>query len=370
MHLLILTPIFPPEIGGPATYTHELTNRLTNHQLTIITFSNQKPSPAKAKVIFLPLFPNHPFGFFLRQLNLLRHIFQHGQSANLFYIQGPIVVGVAGSILAKLLGKPSIIKFVGDIVWESQRNLQKTTTTLEQFYQTKLPISSQILLYFQRLSFTLTDHIITPSSYLKDFLIHTHHINPAKISVIHNAIETKSHKKTKKKSHQLIFVGRLVSWKNVDQIIKAVNIARKDKPWKLVIVGEGPELAKLKKLSSKLKASNWLNFTGKLSKSKTHQLIAESQKLILYSDYEGQPHVLIEAMLLGTHIVASDITPNREVLGTFGQLVAPQSPNSLSLALNQPSKNIKTAQTHASKTYSWNSHIKQLNKTINQLQSS
>jgi hypothetical protein len=45
MKIVIATPIYPPELGGPATYTKELATRLANiHDITIVAFTNA-PQP-------------------------------------------------------------------------------------------------------------------------------------------------------------------------------------------------------------------------------------------------------------------------------------------------------------------------------------
>jgi len=355
MNILIVTPIFPPQIGGPATYVWELVKRLKKkHNITIVYFGSKRKKIAKATLILISTTKNT----LSRQSRLFASVFSHSKHADVVYIQGALIVGLTAMLAAKLRCKKTLLKFVGDEVWETAVNHHKTTLSLEKFYRHPLPVTYQLHNLLQRITLLLSSKIIVPSLFLKQFLTSIHKINPQKIKVIPNAVNTKSINTIKQK-HQLIFVGRLVPWKNINQVIKAVNIARKINPWKLIIVGSGPEEKNLKQLVQKYNASNWVKFTGKLSRTKTHHHIAQSQKLILYSSYEGMPHVLIEAMLLNTPIIASNIKPNKQTTNNYAHFVPQNNIKALAQAINS-SQTSKKAQKFAQSTYTWHKHIKSL----------
>jgi glycosyltransferase involved in cell wall biosynthesis len=62
---------------------------------------------------------------------------------------------------------------------------------------------------------------------------------------------------------RIIHVGRLVKWKRVDLLIRAVSmLSNKFPEVELIVVGEGPELNNLKKLSNELKVENKILFVG------------------------------------------------------------------------------------------------------------
>jgi len=355
-HILIITPIFPPRTGGPATYTWNLVHRLkSSHQLTIICFGSNATQIAGIKIIAIS--PHQ--AAILRQLKLLINVLFYGLGSSTVYIQGPLVVGLASSIAARIFSKKILLKFVGDEVWESTRLKHRTTLTLDNFYQVPHPFLTRFQIILENISFSLAHSIIVPSSYLKSFLAHHFHINPTKIIVISNAVNIPAPPSTHKRK-QLIYIGRLVPWKNIDQIITATNLARTHKLWDLLIVGEGPELAKLKKLVTKLKANSWVKFTGRQSISQTLTHLNRSQKILLFSDYEGLSHTLIEAMLTKTAIIASDIRPNHEVTHGFAQLVPNGNIQKLSQAINTPSSHISRAYSYALKHYSWSNHLTKL----------
>ena len=358
MKILITSPIIPPEIGGPATYVSQLAGSLARkHGVTIITFTKSPISISGVNIVSIPQF-NFPLGSFFRQVSLLLQLAKHLPQSDLVYCQGPIVVGVATTLVAKLFHKPLLLKFVGDIPWETAQLNHHTNKSLEGFYRSPLTSKYSILNRFQESSLHLADIVITPSNYLKTFLTKHHGLKPNKITVISNAISVNSNT-VSKLSNQLIYVGRLVPWKNVDQIIEAVSIARRQKPWKLLIVGIGPDKPKLLETTKKHQASSWVEFAGVLSKPKTQEQIARSQGLILYSLYEGQPHVIIEALTLGTKVIVSDIKPNREILRQNGQYAPLHSPNALATQIklldnHPPARSLKL--------FSWADHLAHLER--------
>lgn len=360
MNLLIVSPIYPPEIGGPASYVSGLVDRLKeHHRVKIVTFAESNINNG-GKVYRVPV----SGGMLLRQLRLLLQIFKLAQKNQVIYAQGTIVVGIASLIVSRARRIPLVIKFVGDEVWEARVEAGTTKETLEAFYVRTHAASPKLWLH--RLVLRLASSIIVPSNFLKDFLVSAHGIKASKIYVIPNAVEISSDATTKrtKDPRKLIYVGRLVPWKHVDQIIEAVSLARKTKSWNLTIVGDGVERSNLENLVNKLQAESWVTFMGKLSKSQTLQEIATANRLVLYSSYEGQPHTLIEAMLLNTPIIASEIPAHTELMGKTN-LVQPNNPKALAHTINSE---IKNARAQADPfAFSWHNHISMLEKQLKEL---
>lgn len=360
MKILIVTPIFPPRTGGPATYVWELARRLEKrHKITIICFSNKPKKLKGANLTHLALKGN----VLTRQIKLFFSVFKESAKSNVVYIQGPLVVGLTSTIASKLRGRKVLLKFVGDEVWEDASISGKTSFSLMDFYSKRGAINIEIKKLIEKLSFTLSDKIIVPSKALKSFLINKHIVNKDKIHVILNAVEVKI-TASKKHNKQLVFVGRLVPWKNIDKIIKATDKAREKISWKLVIIGEGPEELKLKKLVKKMKEKKWIFFLGRLSHQDTIKKISKSQKLILYSNYEGLSHTLIEAMLVKTFVIASDIEANREVLKDHGTLIKTNDVEALRRAINTSGYDVEKTQNFAKRTYNWRTHIRKLEKVL------
>lgn len=113
---------------------------------------------------------------------------------------------------------------------------------------------------------------------------------------------------------KILFVGRLVRQKNVETLIRSLDIVLKRFPnTELILVGGGTEKGKLKKLSDDLSISDKIHFED--TKDNPYVYMENSDIFVLPSRWEGLPNVLIEAMIFGLPIVSTDcISGPREIL--------------------------------------------------------
>lgn len=85
-----------------------------------------------------------------------------------------------------------------------------------------------------------------------------------------------------------------------------------DTPWKLVFVGDGPDLAETEVFGRQLLGDR-VQFLG--HRDDVHDVLSASSVAVLWSRYEGMPISLIEAMRAGVPCVGSDLPGVRAVLG-------------------------------------------------------
>ena len=105
-------------------------------------------------------------------------------------------------------------------------------------------------------------------------------------------------------SLNFIYVGRLIKYKNVDVIIRALYEKYQDKAI-LHIIGEGAEEDNLRQLSKKLGIEKNIIFDGQLPRNEVYSMMKKSYCFIMVSDNETFGMVYIEAMLAGCVTVAS-----------------------------------------------------------------
>ncbi len=120
----------------------------------------------------------------------------------------------------------------------------------------------------------------------------------------------------------ILGVGRLNQQKNFPTLIRAFAEVQQHHPCRLVILGEGEELASLKILIQELGLSDVVDFPGFVSNP--YAYMAQSAVFVLSSLFEGLPSVLIEALAMGTSVVATNCKSGPlEILesGKYGKLV-------------------------------------------------
>jgi L-malate glycosyltransferase len=140
----------------------------------------------------------------------------------------------------------------------------------------------------------------------------------------------------------IVSVGRLVKRKGFADLITA--FARvPDNAAKLIIIGDGPELANLKKLASSLNQQNRIVFTSQISEVEKQKYLCVSDIFALASVHEGFGIVFVEAMECGLPLVATSDGGQTDIItqNENGFLVAPGDIDALTaqliiLARNKP----------------------------------
>jgi len=161
-----------------------------------------------------------------------------------------------------------------------------------------------------------------------------------------------------KKDLSIVFVGRLVKYKNVDMLLKACAMLQEQYPELILkIVGSGPEEANLKKSARSLGVN--ARFYGFVSEEEKFKLIKSSTVLVNPSSVEGLGLILIESMACGTPIIAQDIDTyyfcNRKNSILYANESEMRKKLSVVLGDQKMRKRLGKEGTKTSKEFSWDS---------------
>lgn len=161
------------------------------------------------------------------------------------------------------------------------------------------------------------DCFIANSYFTKENLVKIG-INKDKINVVYNGVDLENYSKInsiKDNSLTICCIARLVSYKKIDDLIKALNIVKKKFPdIKCNIIGTGPEENNLKDLSKHLGLEKNVKFLGTIDDHEdVIRSIKRSYLFCLPSIVEGFGMVVVESMAVNVPYVCSDIKPIKEV---------------------------------------------------------
>lgn len=131
------------------------------------------------------------------------------------------------------------------------------------------------------------------------------------------------------RSRDLLCVGRLVPYKGVDVLVRAMPLVHRATGARLTVVGEGPEAARLHALAHELGAP--VHFRGRVAARELPGLYGAHRLTVLPSanGQEAFGIALLESMACGTPVVASDLPGVREVASLAGLTVRPGEPSAL-----------------------------------------
>lgn len=370
--VVLVTPIFPPDIGGPASYVYELGQRIKSFfDLSVIGYCEHRPNMMKN--VELHILNPHKYSFLGRQCRLLWKLLRHAKDTDFFYVQGPVVVGLISTLFAKLCGKKMVMKFVGDLAWEDASRRGKTEENLPDWLgNPSKDFKAKILQKIQNYTFANAWKIVVPSRFLKEVLMKFYNVEDSKIELIHNAFDYRNIQKHQgERAYRLMTAGRMVPHKNVDKIIEAM--LELPEKYTLDIFGKGPEseflIAKVKELGLESR----VKFFGNVSHAELSKEMEKHEMFILYSSYEGLPHVILEAFAAKCPVVASNIPGTDEVAidDETAVLAAPENPKRLAEAVRNFSWDRKKREKLSSNAlrllkndFSWNTHIEKLKKLV------
>ena len=300
MIVTLVSGIYPPDIGGPATYIPELAQYLTDSGETVkvVTLTNDKSQKIDGtwRIFLLSRRLRRIPRFFAVCLTLL------ALKTSIYFANG---MHEEVAVINFLKRKRAIAKIVGDPVWERARNSGFQCGNIEEFNSIKLPRKYLFQRNFLTWSLNRYDLVICPSEELvqivKNWGVKT------SIKYLPNGVP-QTDLKVLNKQHEVVAVSRLVPWKNLDILIHAcANLGAR-----LNIAGDGPEEEKLRGLAIKLGAN--VTFSGSLNSAGVMDLLSNSHVFVLLSDYEGQSFALLQAMSLGIPVLVSTAKGNTQVI--------------------------------------------------------
>lgn len=309
LKILICAGIFPPDVGGPASYARKLALEMDKlgHQVNVVTYSDKKkiddyyPFPV-IRIVRSQFKPWH----YLRYLSV---ILWRGLSADVLYAQDQVSAGYPAYLASKVLRKPFLIKVTGDYSWEQAFNRSFTTVLIDEFQ--KLTAHDPVISKIRKVQMKVVGSamkVVVPSEYLKS-LVKRWGLPETKISVIYNAVNLPETSETKAELRQrysiapdeflIVSSGRDVKWKGFALVRKTVEELKQSYPdIRLLIFSDIPQKT-------------------------LHEYFKAADLYVLNTGYEGLPNTLVEALSLGLPVVATNVCGNPEVIenGKTGLLV-------------------------------------------------
>ena len=314
MKILITVGIFPPDIGGPASFVPKIAELYSNsgHDVTVVCLTDRKQNDnLNFKVVRILRNQN----LLIRWVKTVSQIIRQGYNADLFFVNGLPMESYIANIFTR---KKLIRKIVGDWAWERGMNKKIINESFDEFQNNKHNLHLEIAKFSRGWTATKADLIITPSNHLKN-VVKSWGVKENRIKVIYNGTKLKNKPDPiddqPNDYFKFITVGRLAPWKNIDIIIEALSDYKKaNQNFIFYIVGSGPEEIKLKKLVNDLDLENFVTFTGQLQKDDLNYYLQKSDIYIQASSYEGLPHVILEAMSHNLSIISTPIGGTNEVI--------------------------------------------------------
>jgi glycosyltransferase involved in cell wall biosynthesis len=315
VNVLVVSGIWPPDVGGPATHAPELAAWLgaRGHHVEVLTTAPAPPAAQPYDVHWVPR--RLPAG--ARHVAAAVAVARLARRADVVYATSMVGRTAVGCLLAR---RPFVAKLTSDPAFErSHRRAHGGAGVL-----------ARMLRGIRDWSVRRAAHVVCPSEYIAALAASWRGRDG--ISVLPNPAPAAADAQAVPQpapAPVVAFAGRLTAAKNLDVALHAIERIPEAT---LVVVGDGEERQRLERL-----ADDQVQFVGAKPRAEVLGLLAAADVAVLPSAWENFPHAAVEALAMGTPIVATRVGGVPEIVrdGENGLLVEPGDDAAFAAALER-----------------------------------
>jgi len=314
MNILVVSGIWPPDVGGPATHAPELASWLVarGHRVEAVTTAGAKPAAQSYRVHWVSR--RLPPG--ARHAAVVAAVAAAARRADVVYATSMTGRTAAGAAIAR---RPFVAKLTSDPAFERSRRRRLVGGETVAFQAGGGGPGAGALRSIRDWGVRRAAAVVCPSAYIAELAARwrgtsdgvTVLPNPAPSPGEATAVDFPGERP------HVAFVGRLTAAKNLGVAIRAM---RGLEAGTLVVVGDGEERSRLEG-----SAGQRVRFVGARPRGEALGFLAAADVAVLPSAWENFPHAAVEALAMGTPVVATRVGGVPEIVhdGENGLLVEP-----------------------------------------------
>lgn len=342
MKVGVISPEFPPEIGGVETYAYEFARELANrgHRVTVFT---RPHTEGEASLPGVRVVPSLKLRRTIDRAILRDASFDVWHVMNAAYAwmaleASPVVVSVHGNDFLQpyvLVAQPDLQRLPG--LWRLSRWRYALERALGQWLTRRLV----------RRALPRAAHILANSRYTEQVLLRNYPacrgLTSAAMVGVSSEFLGANVKRWSDSHSRLITVCRLTDpRKNVNLVLQALARLKEQHHFSFTVVGDGPLRPNLEKLAHELGLEGQVRFVGFVDNAELRRLLASSDLFVLTSSvhrgsHEGFGIAYLEANACGTPVLAARLAGAVEAVseGVSGFFVDTPSAESIAAALSR-----------------------------------
>ena len=322
MKVVVVSGIWPPDVGGPASHAPALAAALleAGHAVEVVTTAGAPPAARPYPVRWVSRARPAP----LRHLAVVRAVRRAARRADCVYATSMARRATLGAALAR---RPLVVKLVSDEAFERAVRSARFGGTLEEFQHVRGGLSLRFLRATRNAALRRARRVVVPSAYLRELALGWG-VPSERLEVVPNPAppvrelpdRDEARGRLGLNGFTVAAAGRLTRQKALTAALEA--IARTNGV-SLVVAGEGPERQSLERSAAALGVEDRIRFAGPLARDEVLTLFRAADAALLTSAWENLPHSVVEALAVGTPVVATAVGGVPEVVrdGENGLLV-------------------------------------------------
>jgi glycosyltransferase involved in cell wall biosynthesis len=334
VRVVVVSGIWPPDPGGPASHAPAFAEFLTKrgHGVEAVTTAAGAPAARPYPVSWAAR--RSP----LRHLRAALLVRRAARRADVVDATSMIRRAAIGSRLAR---RPLVAKLVSDEVFEREARSGRYAGTLDEFQRISGGARIRLLRATRNAALRRARHVFCPSRYLRDIALGWG-LDPTRVSVLPNpAPEVPSMPSRDElrvelgiEGNTLAFAGRLGRQKALGVALTALEDVS---DVSLVVAGDGPERAALETRAAELGLGARARFLGSVPRDTVLRLFRAADATVLPSAWENFPHTVVESLAVGCPVIATAVGGVPEAVrdGENGLLVEPGDAAALARAISR-----------------------------------
>lgn len=334
MRVVLVSGIWPPDVGGPSSHAPALAAALleAGHEVEVVTTADVAPESRPYPVRWVARSRPAP----LRHLAVVREVASAARDADRVYATTMVRRAALGAALAR---RPLVVKLVADEAFERERRSGRFDGSLEEFQAARGGPRRRLLRATRTVALRRAERVLVPSAYLRGIALGWG-LAPERVRVVPNPAPELPQLPSREEARAALGVtgpvlataGRLTAQKALPDALRAIARVR---AVELLVLGDGSERPALEREAETLGVSDRVRFLGAGTRDDVLRLFRAADAVLVTSAWENLPHTVLEALAVGTPVIATAVGGIPEVVvdGENGLLVPPHDVDAIAAAV-------------------------------------
>ncbi len=336
MKVVIVSGIWPPDVGGPASHAPALAAALLDagHAVEVVTTADASPAPRPYPVRWVSRASTAP----LRHIAVVAEIVRAARRADRVYATTMVRRAALGAAVGR---RPLVVKLVADEAYERAVRAKRFAGTLAEFQAHRGDVRVRLLRATRTAALRRARRVVVPSAYLRDIALGWG-LRADRLAVVPNPAPALPSLPSRDEARAalglrgftLAVAGRLTRQKALGDALEAVA---RVPDVELAVAGDGPERGPLERRAGELGLTERVRFLGACPREEVLRVFRAADAALLTSAWENLPHSLLEALAVGTPAIATAVGGVPEVVrdGENGLLVPAGDVDALAAAIRR-----------------------------------
>jgi glycosyltransferase involved in cell wall biosynthesis len=304
--VLVVSGIWPPDVGGPASHAPDLAAFLLDrgHEVEAVVTADEAPAAEEYPIQWVSR--RLPPG--TRHAAVAARISRASRSNDVVYATSMLGRASLGAALGR---RPVVVKLVADEAYERARRWGLFDGDLDTFQRVRGGRRVRMLRRARNAALRRVDRLVCPSSYLAALAVRWG-VPPGRVNVVPNAappLPLLPERETARARFvvdgpTLAFAGRVTRQKALGLSLDALS---RVEGVSFLVAGDGPDLEELRREASERGLDGRVRFLGPLARDDVLALFRAADASLLSSTWENFPHTVVEALAVGTPVVATAV---------------------------------------------------------------